>query len=758
MTTMARKRLRFELEMPEGWSTFVFLSLMLFIVTGSISEAGYDEGLRALTGVTVGAVFASLFLAKSRLPGILAHLFSLIYGTAWNAFVISYQLPATFSARDKLLEVGYRLADWVQKSVLGGELGTDPLMFTLVMCILAWLLTYFAMWFALRTHNLWAALLPSSLTLMINLYYGPERIGFFIVPYVLLAFLFISRLNLYMYERDWRRHKVRYATDIAYTFLRYGTTVALIAIILAWGVPTAASSERVEVFFSRFSEPWERVKEEWIRLFSTLQSERTQSNFAAFDRSLALGGPVSLGSATLMDVQSIAGRYWRATVYDEYTGEGWDSTATETVFLEAGELPGEMVPFEARRVITQTFTLYMPRTTQLYALNQPERFSVPIKADLLGATSPEGDPWVDSLSMVDSRYTLKGGTSYMVISTIAAADEDAMRLAGEEYPDWIEPYLQLPDDLPQRVRDLAQEITAEYDNAYDKATAIQNYLREYTYNEKIPSPPPGVDRVDYFLFEMKEGYCNYYASSMVVMSRAVGIPARMAAGYTRGEWNTDTKAYRVREHNAHTWVEVYLPRFGWVEFEPTASEELIVRPRVAKGDPGDLENQGQEHWEDYLNREMLQSADQFDPEYFQQLLAEQRRRERQRTMIRVGGVVGISAAIILIAWWQGRRRMDEEKPARTYYERMVRRADWLGCKMQLAQTPNEYAAQLSASLANPEGEKLVHRITDAYVSEEFGRKNPARYQPDFAWRDLRSLLLRWGVGHLWKRLWEREEM
>jgi hypothetical protein len=344
----------------------------------------------------------------------------------------------------------------------------------------------------------------------------------------------------------------------------------------------------------------------------------------------------------------------------------------------------------------------------------------------------------------------------MVISTVASADEEAMRLAGEDYPDWIAPYLQLPGSLPQRVRNLAQEITAGYDNPYDKATAIQNYLREYTYNDKIVSPPEGVDRVDYFLFEMKEGYCNYYASAMVVMARAVGIPARMAAGYTRGEWNQEANAYRVRESDSHAWVEVYLPRFGWIEFEPTASEDLIVRPRVATGDADNLPNEPPEYWEDYLNREMLEEGGTFDPERFRELLAEQERLRRQRTLIRVAGVLGASVAIILIAWWQGRRRMDEERPAGMYYERMVRQASWMGCQMQLAHTPNEYAARLSTALADPEGGRLVQRITDAYVGEQFGKKNPARYQPDFAWRDLRPRLLRWGIGNLWKQLWRRK--
>ena len=103
MTTLALKRRRFSFPMQEGWSLFVFLSLALIMVTWSIDVAGYDESLRHLVLVTMGSIAASLFLAKSRLPWFLAHVFSLVYGFAWNAFVISFQLPSTFSTREKLL-------------------------------------------------------------------------------------------------------------------------------------------------------------------------------------------------------------------------------------------------------------------------------------------------------------------------------------------------------------------------------------------------------------------------------------------------------------------------------------------------------------------------------------------------------------------------------------------------------------------------------------------------------------------------------
>jgi hypothetical protein len=281
-----------------------------------MSEAGYGEGLSSLVFVTLGAVVASLFLVKSRLPWILAHLISLIYGISWISFVISHQLPSTFTARDKLLELGYRIGSWFQQSVLGGGLGTDPLMFVVVMSILFWLMAYLAIWFSFRAHALWAALLPGGVTLVLNLYYGPQRIAFLLVPYLLFVMLFMVRFNLYTQERGWKRQHVRYDVDIVYSFLRYGATVAILAITFAWVVPAAASSAQAEVFFSRFTEPWERLKDEWIRLFSTLQSERVQPGTPTFGTALNLGGPVNLGNVTLMDVQANAGRYWKAAVYD----------------------------------------------------------------------------------------------------------------------------------------------------------------------------------------------------------------------------------------------------------------------------------------------------------------------------------------------------------------------------------------------------------------------------------------------------------
>jgi transglutaminase-like putative cysteine protease len=691
------------------------------------------------------------------LPWFLAHLFSLVYGVSWIGLLLSYELPETFSARERLLELGYRIGDWFRQTVMGGELGTDELMFVVVMSLLFWLMAYLAIWFSFRAHSLWAALLPSGITLLINVYYGPQRIALLLVPYLLFVMLFAVRLNLFTQEQSWKRRRIRYDIDIVYSFLRYGATLSIVALAVAWIVPAAAGSEQAEMLYSRIGEPWERIKDEWIRLFSTLQSERVQPGTPTFGMSLALGGPVNLGNTTLMDVRARGGRYWRAATYDQYTGQGWLTTERESQFLDAGDVLTRSNVHEARRVITQTYTIYTPEATQLFALNQAERFSLPIKANVIQTEAEDGSTQIDSLSMASSRYSLNSGDSYIVVSSIPSAEEDAMRLAGEDYPSWIDRYLELPDTIPQRVHDLAQELTAEHDNAYDKASALEEYLRTYTYNDQVQAPPAGVDAVDYFLFESQEGYCNYYASSLAVMARSVGIPARIAAGYSQGDWERDAQAYRVRQHHSHAWVEVYLPRFGWVEFEPTAGEPVIIRPRVAGGSSSDNQAGGGpfDNPEDYLDEDQFGPDSAIDPDALARLIEEQRRKAQIRTWTRVGGVAGAALLIIVIAWFLGRREMDQSRPASVYYERMVRRGSRWGCRTVPTQTPNEYAYQLSTAIQDEEAGRLVDRIANAYVGERYGHKNPARWQPDFAWRDLRSILVRWGIAHRWRRLWGR---
>lgn len=133
-----------------------------------------------------------------------------------------------------------------------------------------------------------------------------------------------------------------------------------------------------------------------------------------------------------------------------------------------------------------------------------------------------------------------------------------------------ENYTKLPDNIPHRVKDLAYRITKDSDSDYEKVIAVEKYLREnYTYTLNPKEVPYDRDFVDYFLFEEKEGYCTYYATSMAILLRLSGVPARYVEGYVLPPETSSDMIYTITNMNAHAWVEVYFEGFGWLVFEPT---------------------------------------------------------------------------------------------------------------------------------------------------------------------------------------------
>ncbi|MFO3797629.1 MAG: transglutaminase-like domain-containing protein, partial [Anaerolineales bacterium] len=175
---------------------------------------------------------------------------------------------------------------------------------------------------------------------------------------------------------------------------------------------------------------------------------------------------------------------------------------------------------------------------------------------------------------------LEKGQRYTILTRYIAPSSDDLRQAEGELPRWVlDHYLQLPANFSPRLRALAEEIVGEAPTRYDKAEAMTHYLREHiTYAERIPPPPPGQDVLEWFLFEHRQGFCNYYATAEVLLLRAVGVPARLASGYAQGETQGSGR-YIVRERHAHAWPEVYFPGWGWVEFEPTVNQAVLVRPQ-----------------------------------------------------------------------------------------------------------------------------------------------------------------------------------
>lgn len=183
------------------------------------------------------------------------------------------------------------------------------------------------------------------------------------------------------------------------------------------------------------------------------------------------------------------------------------------------------------------------------------------------------DPLIPDVVSWTFDGVVQADETYAVKSYVSEASNEDLRRTGSNYNNFIQDhYLQLPDDFPTSVKTLARNITEGADNPLDKTLSIQTYLRSDTfeYSRDIDKPPPEVDGTEHFLLNTKMGYSDYFASSMTVMLRSLGIPARVAAGYGPGSPDDSQTRRNIRDSDSHTWTQVYFQDHGWVDFEPTS--------------------------------------------------------------------------------------------------------------------------------------------------------------------------------------------
>lgn len=275
--------------------------------------------------------------------------------------------------------------------------------------------------------------------------------------------------------------------------------------------------------------------------------------------------------------EAVPRHYWRWLVYDVYNGQGWSSSPTENNVYKANQA---LLPLTGERykVIHQQVEKASMQDNRLYWAGALARVTQPFNVNW--RTSPESlNLGVTPILSVDMLGALTKKQRFEVDSLVPVISENQLRSSSQIYPEEIrQRYLALSETIPQRVLDLAMQLTTDISNPYDQAKAIEAYLRTYPYSLDVPPPPIDQDVADYFLFDLKTGYCDYYATSMIVLARLVGLPARLVIGYSNGVYNPMKAEYIVREANAHSWVEVYFVGVGWVEFEPTASQPPITLP------------------------------------------------------------------------------------------------------------------------------------------------------------------------------------
>jgi len=307
-------------------------------------------------------------------------------------------------------------------------------------------------------------------------------------------------------------------------------------------------------------------------------------------------------------------------------------------------------------------------------------------------------------------------------------------------------YLQLPD-LDPRIKPLAEQITGKATGPREKAAAIENYLKtHFEYTLQLPSTTPR-DPIANFLFERRKGHCEYFASSMAVMLRSIGIPSRVVNGFSGGEFNDITSRYVIRGSDAHSWVDAYIPGEGWVEFDPTPSgsgptqswSRLMLyldamssfwREWIVNYDLAHQLRLSQDAGRG--SRAMVSQAQSWGRSQYEKLLHWAGATEERighstmkwgiRTLVLVVLVLFVANIPRLIKLarrlhWARRPQVAPQTAATIWYERMLRQTARRGWKKLPAQTPKEFAA----SITHPGLQKSVSGFSQSYERARFGK-------------------------------------
>ncbi len=285
-----------------------------------------------------------------------------------------------------------------------------------------------------------------------------------------------------------------------------------------------------------------------------------------------------LSDDPVLRVRADRPRFWRGIVFDTYTGLGWTRSSEEPppLFGRPVELRPERLPGADYATVVQTYELIADTPNLVFNAGRASQVYL-----AGGSVHPWDDDTITTAQIMDE------GTIYSVVSLVDVTDPEVLRTREGDVPDWfIDRWTQLPSSVTDRTRALASELTAGLSTNYEKAEAIERWIGDNTEYTLDAEPPPSAgDVVDHFLFESRRGWCEPIASSMVVMLRSVGVPARFATGFQPGQRNPITGVYDVAMSNAHAWVEVHVPGHGWIPFDPTGAVPQAVDGRDAPSIP-----------------------------------------------------------------------------------------------------------------------------------------------------------------------------
>jgi transglutaminase-like putative cysteine protease len=602
MTSLATQvsRIVRELDFVLLWA----VAALAVLVGWALAKSPFPGRLAAVLACILGA--EGIFTYIGRLGAALVSLAAVLADLAWETVIWWWHGPppdATPLALvltqlwDQASTLLIRIRDW-SSALVSGRAAFDPLAAALVWSLVLWVLSAWAAWAVRRHYQPLPALAPAGAFLATALFIvGGDPSSLLIV---LAALLLLMPLTVqHAREHRWQASGIDFSLGIREDLAMVSIPLALLVVGAAAIAPLISVRHVVEYVQSLTKGQADMARGPIGRSLGLVPQPGTPTPFdlaraPGLPRSHLLGSGRELSKEVVMLVStgdlapglpdmvaahmSPPSYYWRGYSYDIYTGSGWLSDRTQTIAYAAGEQAvfdpagraasaNRPVPVAepGYRTVRQSVKLVGKTDNALYVAGR-----------LVTADHDYSIAWRNSADMFGANI---GATAYRADSLLSTVSEEELRAAGTDYPEWIlDSYLQLPERLPTRVRSLALDLTATASNPYDRALAIESYLRTYEYSLNVTVPPVRQDVADYFLFDLKKGYCDYYATAMVVLARAAGMPARLVMGYASGSYDSMAGQYVVTEADAHSWPEIYFPHHGWIEFEPTAGRPPIRRP------------------------------------------------------------------------------------------------------------------------------------------------------------------------------------
>ena len=480
----------------------------------------------------------------------------------------------------------------------------DPLIRNMLWTFALWLLSACMGWFAAKRKAI-ASLMPGVLLLLLTGWSSEYRVEA-LWALLMLMLLSMGTWNYKQHTAQWDAQRIDYSDsirdDISQTMLAGVVIVGLLAYVspsISWKDVRDYFREREQLQSSEVvaqsSNDTNAVKQPGLQAHQA-DLPREHLLTAGYAQSKDIVMTIKTGELPPAAIPSAAIHapryYWRNVVYDQYGGNGWYTTSAPSQQLPANE-PMIAGVLSGYKLLHLTVQMQKPEG-RLHWSGMLYSADVPLTIDW--RLRPQPNLFADQAALLqaDMFAARTDAASYQADSFVPTPSVEQLRAAPSDgYPQHIlDRYFSLPASVPARVRQLATEITDGNVTPYDKAKAIESYLRlNYPYDLQIPAPPDGSDVADYFLFDLKKGYCDYYATAMVVLARSNGIPARFVSGYASGEYDTLNAQYVVRELHAHSWAEIYFPKIGWVEFEPTGSQPEIERTEATLQTTADDERQ-----------------------------------------------------------------------------------------------------------------------------------------------------------------------